>query len=757
VTALGVALGVLGLVVGFAFAWVPGQLRRRWRLRRWRRAVAQRTSKPAPRRVPSLPPVPDDLGRALETGRCVLVAGAGLSKQAGLPSWPELLKLIIAEGRRTDPSGEWDRLDQLLATGRHDLLADRLLAVLGPPGVRDAVARILDAHRAPFAERRLSALRGRLTAVVTDHWDDGLERALDAKVLTPARVGAGSDLLRAGKPFVLKLYGSLDGDDFSFTDDELRDKVESSHDFRELIGGLLSTRMLMFVGMSPTGIEHFCRWSGMRPPGRHYALVPERPETVFEEDRLLDRYGLKFLSFEPDEEYTTVPAFLGDLAQRARPHRGRDRKAVSHLSEVTLENIGPFEHLQLDLNAARTVLLGDNASGKTSVLRAIALGLCGESPATVFAPARLLRSGAQTGSIVLRFGDETYRTDLRRYRDQVLVEAKAVTPVQAGEWLAIGFPALRGASTADPRAATVAPGRPPGPADLLPLLGGAVDVRVDDVKQWVFTQALQRRNRFRPTAGGLDAFFEVLRALSPGVQFDFDDVDEATGAIYLTTPDGRITLDMLSQGMSSVLGWIGVLLQRLFEVNPEHSSPAEGSVLVLVDEIDAHLHPAWQRQLLRLLGQTFPGMQLIATTHSPLIVGNAQPGELVQLTQRDAIPIQSSLRGLRADQILTSEAFDLSSTRDTETAAAIDAYRRLLRQPQTAAVNAEAEERLKDLLERLPEPEDTPEQRQAANLVSRWVRERALAEFEAMPPDRRAQVEAEMRAYAARLAKEERQ
>jgi hypothetical protein len=755
---IGVAL-FAGAAIGVYFAHLPAYVRHRWR-ERHRAAPATAL----PRSLAEGPKVPEGLRRALETGRCVLVAGAGLSAQSKLPTWPELLGGIVADARARTPSATLDRLSGLHAAGRYDAVAEGVMQALGRDGVRTALRRILRGPQIPQPTPVYRELKGaRFSAVITNHWDDQLHAALGGESLTSSRSADGSERMRRGERFVLKLFGELDGVDFRFTDDELLAALAEHHEFRQLVGGLISTRTLVFVGMSPEGIDRFCRAAGMRALAgaepSHFALVPERPETEIETARMERRYGVLLLPFQPGDDYGPVPTFAAELARHGRRSRGVEA-TLERLRHVTLTNIGPFERLELDVPKDRLVLLGDNASGKTSVLRAIALALCGETPDTVIAPARLLRSGAASGSIELRFrggeddegvAEHVYRTELRRQGDQVRVEADAVTPVQAGAWLAIGFPALRGASTTDPRGASVVPGRPPSPDDLLPLLGREVDTRVNDVKQWVFTQALARK---RKVPDALDPFFDVLRALSPGVRFAYDDVVEATGEIRLSSPDGAINLDMLSQGMSSVLGWIGVLLQRLYEVNPARPSPKDAPVLVLVDEIDAHLHPSWQRQLLRLLAKTFGGMQLIGTTHSPLIVGNAEPGELVQLTHRDAIPVQSSLKGMRADQILTSEAFDLSSTRDTETADAIDDYRRLLRQPQTPVVKADAKGRLTELLNRLPEPEDTPEERKAAELVSRWLHERAIDELMALPEDRQLLVEAEMRAIAARLAKE---
>lgn len=71
-----------------------------------------------------------------------------------------------------------------------------------------------------------------------------------------------------------------------------------------------------------------------------------------------------------------------------------------------------------------------------------------------------------------------------------------------------------------------------------------------------------------------------------------------------------------------MMSWVGVILQRLFEIYGSDDDPTERYFIVLMDEIDAHMHPGWQRILMNRLRDCFPQMQLFATTHSPLIIAD---------------------------------------------------------------------------------------------------------------------------------------
>ncbi len=381
---------------------------------------AGRAGKALPRPLTDGPKVPEDLRRALETGRCVVVAGAGLSAQSKLPTWPELLGGVVADARARTPSATLDRLSGLHASGRYDAVAEGLMQALGRDGVRAALRRILLGLQIPQPTPVYRELKGaHFSAVITNHWDDQLHAEFGGESLTPSRSADGSERMRRGERFVLKLFGELDGVGFRFTDDELLAALAENPEFRQLVGGLVSTRTLVFVGMSPEGVDRFCRAAGVRALAdakpSHFALVPERPETEIETTRMERRYGVLLLPFKPGDDYGPVPKFAAELARHGRQSRGM-KATVERLHHVTLTNIGPFERLELDVPKDRLVLLGDNASGKTSVLRAIALALCGETPDTVFAPARLLRSGAASGSIEVCFRGEEDDEERRRAR-----------------------------------------------------------------------------------------------------------------------------------------------------------------------------------------------------------------------------------------------------------------------------------------------------------------------------------------------------
>lgn len=113
--------------------------------------------------------------------------------------------------------------------------------------------------------------------------------------------------------------------------------------------------------------------------------------------------------------------------------------------------------------------------------------------------------------------------------------------------------------------------------------------------------------------------------------------DGADKPRLLISKDG-IELDVrhLSEGERGMLALALDLARRLSQANPGVDDPVrDGFGIVLIDEIDMHMHPTWQRQISGMLTQTFCNCQFIATTHSPQIIGETQPSQLILLKQAD--------------------------------------------------------------------------------------------------------------------------
>lgn len=91
-------------------------------------------------------------------------------------------------------------------------------------------------------------------------------------------------------------------------------------------------------------------------------------------------------------------------------------------------------------------------------------------------------------------------------------------------------------------------------------------------------------------------------------------------AMIITKNNNKLNIEQLSDGEKCVLALIGDLARRLSIANPKLNNPLLGKGIVLIDEIELHLHPTWQRKIIPALRKTFPNIQFIVTTHSPQVL-----------------------------------------------------------------------------------------------------------------------------------------
>ncbi len=95
------------------------------------------------------------------------------------------------------------------------------------------------------------------------------------------------------------------------------------------------------------------------------------------------------------------------------------------------------------------------------------------------------------------------------------------------------------------------------------------------------------------------------------------------------------SMDQLSDGEKCLIAMIGDIARRLAIANPTLDNPLDGEGIVLIDEIDLHLHPTWQRMVAPRLVETFPGLQFIISTHSPQVLSHVKDKSVFLLSQAE--------------------------------------------------------------------------------------------------------------------------
>lgn len=150
--------------------------------------------------------------------------------------------------------------------------------------------------------------------------------------------------------------------------------------------------------------------------------------------------------------------------------------------------------------------------------------------------------------------------------------------------------------------------------------------------------------------------------------------------VEVKTPYGWVNLRDLSFGYQTTTALIVDIAAKMMEQYPDSVNPLAEPVIILVDEIDLHLHPKWQRTVIDKLSHHFPAAQFIATSHSPLIVQAAQDkgaNIVVCRKEGDHVVIDNNpdeVKGWRVDQILVSDLFETGSSRSVQTQEKVDEY-----------------------------------------------------------------------------------
>ena len=123
-------------------------------------------------------------------------------------------------------------------------------------------------------------------------------------------------------------------------------------------------------------------------------------------------------------------------------------------------------------------------------------------------------------------------------------------------------------------------------------------------------------------------------------------------SLTISKNDQDFPFEQLSDGEKMLLMVVCDIARRLSIANPGSDDPLEGTGIVLIDEIELHLHPKWQREVIPALLATFPGIQFIVTTHSPQVLSRVDQSSVFLLKDGEVFPISSNPQGLDTNAIL---------------------------------------------------------------------------------------------------------
>lgn len=393
-----------------------------------------------------------------------------------------------------------------------------------------------------------------------------------------------------------------------------------------------------------------------------------------------------------------------------------------YISKIVLKDIRGFADLNFDLkrpdgsHAGWTVFTGDNGSGKSTLLKAIAVALTGKDTARALQPSfhRWIREGQHEASIELgvvplasddavtgggRVTEKpfTARIVLKNGQKEPLMEAESRTTMpkrtiwsqDAKGWFACGYGPFRrvlGASSEAMRLMVA-----PATERFVTMFQEAASLA--EVDQWLRTLSHKSLEDRSGAQEQLDLILEVLRDELMPNQITVDRID--SDGLWLKDRNGlQLSWNEMSDGYRAALALLADILRHLitvYGVAELADRDANGKLffkrsgIVLIDEIDAHLHPEWQREIGFWLKRHFPNIQFIVTTHSPIICQAADPNGLFVLPEPGSADKPHALDddeykkviASRPDTILLTSAFGLQNTRSPKAVEARAQYAKL--------------------------------------------------------------------------------
>ena len=367
------------------------------------------------------------------------------------------------------------------------------------------------------------------------------------------------------------------------------------------------------------------------------------------------------------------------------------------LQHLNLAHYRGFEQLDIDFEPDVTLIAGVNGVGKSSVLDAIATVLSRAIPE--FTPSRSTalyftdddihedRPSLEV-SMRLNLGNQILDTGVQRVRegngesDRFILLHQETTQAETRDFTeALRSRTLTGdieagmgetrtvlqnlkKSPNPPLAVYFTPerqllGQPrslpvPKPFDVSQAYGRALhdrEVELREFMHWFRTQEILGAESEPRRTKVLEALRRVVSRLVP--EFTNLRIQEDPRLGFVVEKQGQpLYLHQLSDGERGLLALVFDLTRRLAMANPDSDDPiAEGKALVMIDEIEQHLHPKWQRHVVRHLREIFKNCQFVFTTHSPQVIGQvkAEHLRLIYIDENGKISLTHSSQSFGMD------------------------------------------------------------------------------------------------------------
>ncbi|KHD07243.1 hypothetical protein PN36_25845 [Candidatus Thiomargarita nelsonii] len=342
------------------------------------------------------------------------------------------------------------------------------------------------------------------------------------------------------------------------------------------------------------------------------------------------------------------------------------------LNRITIENFRAIKRLDLPLEPQLTVLVGNNAAGKTTILDAIAVGLGAiltrlpSVSGKKFRPSDIFSSENEQSAPYTRvtlesidgvIWDRTEKRDQNKRTQQEIPPDKKlgelyhfleniINDVQDGKSTNLPVIAYYGTDRAVLSSSLQRDFNKK--INRFKALENALVAtqRFQTMIEWfAFQEDIERREQtkrrdFEYRLPILESVRQAVCQMMPGCSNPHTLINPLRLIVtfeYLKGHQEILSLNQLSDGYRTTLAFVMDLARRMAQANPHLGEKAiqKSEAIVLIDEVDLHLHPMWQQQLLVDLMETFPNAQFIVTTHSAQVLTTIKPEHIVLLTRQN--------------------------------------------------------------------------------------------------------------------------
>ncbi len=348
------------------------------------------------------------------------------------------------------------------------------------------------------------------------------------------------------------------------------------------------------------------------------------------------------------------------------------------LKKVHITNFKGIEECTIELEKGFNLIIGNNGYGKTSILEAISVGLGGYIAGLEEMPTKHFTKD-EIRVVLEKQGEGSFN---KRYMTPVSVECQAIVENESYEWVRKKNSLNASRSTVEPRTICKKAYQMVNESEhILPILSYQSTARMwmqkreapEDVfskkfyrtvgyagclqeasnikmlMNWVRymeKQEWKRKETIGEYLGVKKAVCKFMQCMMDGVVLSFEYDDQSDELIFITRSN-VLPVRYLSAGYQSLIWMIFDIACRMALLNPallEQINETPG--VILIDELDMHLHPKWQWKVIEALSMTFPNVQFIAATHSPIIISSCKDINLITVDEYKKLHYNSSPYGM---------------------------------------------------------------------------------------------------------------